>query len=173
MSRLAAETHLAARRGSPHGTIGPMTRMGDLLGPEPVLLPGDSAAEAELAASENPAIVAAAKDRALELSAVTSFASTTGMGVRGIVEERQIAVGNRAPLASTSARRPAPVYHCTSCPRSIRRRTTIAIGVMCPGADVEATRNFAIMCPLPGHTLNAVTPVGGNPCTRPPERAAP
>jgi hypothetical protein len=40
--------------------MGPMTRMGDLLGPEPVLLPGDSAAEAELAASENPAIVAAA-----------------------------------------------------------------------------------------------------------------
>src|SRR6476646_8493395 len=37
-----------------------MTRMGDLLGPDPVLLPGDSAAEAELAASENPAIVAAA-----------------------------------------------------------------------------------------------------------------
>ena len=34
--------------------------MGDLLGPDPVLLPGDSAAEAELAASENPAIVAAA-----------------------------------------------------------------------------------------------------------------
>ena len=40
--------------------MGPMTRMGDLLGPDPVLLPGDSAAEAELAASENPAIVAAA-----------------------------------------------------------------------------------------------------------------
>jgi hypothetical protein len=37
-----------------------MTRMGDLLGPEPVLLPGDPAAEAELAAAENPAIVAAA-----------------------------------------------------------------------------------------------------------------
>src|SRR4029079_4769897 len=37
-----------------------MTRMGDLLGPDPVLLPGDPAAEAELAASENPAIVAAA-----------------------------------------------------------------------------------------------------------------
>ena len=34
--------------------------MGDLLGPDPVLLPVDSAAEAELAASENPAIVAAA-----------------------------------------------------------------------------------------------------------------
>jgi len=37
-----------------------MTRMGDLLGPDPVLLPGDSAAEAELAAAENPSIVAAA-----------------------------------------------------------------------------------------------------------------
>ena len=34
--------------------------MGDLLGPDPVLLPGDSAAEAELEADENPAIVAAA-----------------------------------------------------------------------------------------------------------------
>jgi hypothetical protein len=34
--------------------------MGDLLGPDPVLLPGDPAAEAELAAAENPATVAAA-----------------------------------------------------------------------------------------------------------------
>lgn len=34
--------------------------MGDLLGPDPVRLPGDSEAEAELAAGENPAIVAAA-----------------------------------------------------------------------------------------------------------------
>ena len=34
--------------------------MGDLLGPEPVLLPGDDDAEAELLAGENPAIVAAA-----------------------------------------------------------------------------------------------------------------
>jgi Protein of unknown function (DUF3151) len=37
-----------------------MTRMGDLLGPDPVRLPGDSAAEAELEAEEKPAIVAAA-----------------------------------------------------------------------------------------------------------------
>ena len=37
-----------------------MTRMGDLLGPDPVFLPGDSAAETELEAGENPAIVAAA-----------------------------------------------------------------------------------------------------------------
>jgi len=33
--------------------------MGDLLGPQPVLLPGDPAVEAELHAAENPAIVAA------------------------------------------------------------------------------------------------------------------
>jgi len=37
-----------------------MTRMGDLLGPDPVLLPGDPAAEAELAAGETAALVAAA-----------------------------------------------------------------------------------------------------------------
>lgn len=40
--------------------MGPMTRMGDLLGPDPVLLPGDSDAEAELAANEKPEVVAAA-----------------------------------------------------------------------------------------------------------------
>ena len=34
--------------------------MGDLLGPDPILLPGDSDAEAELLADENPGIVAAA-----------------------------------------------------------------------------------------------------------------
>jgi hypothetical protein len=37
-----------------------MTRMGDLLGPEPTLLPGDPDAEAELSAGEHAAIVAAA-----------------------------------------------------------------------------------------------------------------
>lgn len=34
--------------------------MGDLLGPDPILLPGDSEAETELLAGEKPAIVAAA-----------------------------------------------------------------------------------------------------------------
>jgi hypothetical protein len=37
-----------------------MTPMGDLLGPDPILLPGDEDAETELEANENPAIVAAA-----------------------------------------------------------------------------------------------------------------
>ena len=37
-----------------------MTPFGDLLGPPPVLLPGDPEAEADLEAGENPVIVAAA-----------------------------------------------------------------------------------------------------------------
>jgi hypothetical protein len=37
-----------------------MAPMRDLLGPDPILLPGDSDAEAELLANEKPAIVAAA-----------------------------------------------------------------------------------------------------------------
>src|SRR6202041_2542173 len=37
-----------------------MAPMGDLLGPDPILLPGDEDAEAELLANENPGIVAAA-----------------------------------------------------------------------------------------------------------------
>jgi hypothetical protein len=37
-----------------------MTSFGDLLGPQPVLLPGDPEAEAALSAGENPAVVAAA-----------------------------------------------------------------------------------------------------------------
>ncbi|WP_205876171.1 DUF3151 domain-containing protein [Mycobacterium camsae] len=37
-----------------------MTPTGDLLGPDPILLPGDSEVEAELLAGEKPGIVAAA-----------------------------------------------------------------------------------------------------------------
>jgi Protein of unknown function (DUF3151) len=37
-----------------------MTSIGDLLGPDPILLPGDSDAEAQLLANENPSTVAAA-----------------------------------------------------------------------------------------------------------------
>jgi len=43
-----------------HGTIALMTSMHDLLGPEPILLPGDPDAEAQLDAGDNPAAVAAA-----------------------------------------------------------------------------------------------------------------
>ncbi len=47
-------------RQARNGRIENMTPMGDLLGPDPILLPGDRDAEAELLADENPAIVAAA-----------------------------------------------------------------------------------------------------------------
>lgn len=47
-----------------------MTSMGDLLGPDPILLPGDSEAEAELLAGEKPAIVAAAHPTASVVWAV-------------------------------------------------------------------------------------------------------
>ena len=52
--------------------------MGDLLGPDPVLLPGDPAAEAELAADENPAIVAAAHPSASVAWAALAEAALAG-----------------------------------------------------------------------------------------------
>ncbi len=42
------------------GKMTPMTSMGDLLGPDPILLPPDSEAEQKLLADESPATVAAA-----------------------------------------------------------------------------------------------------------------
>src|SRR6188508_1932905 len=53
--------------------------------------------------SEHPlggAVIAAARNRAIELAAVSSFASITGKGVQGVVEGRRVAVGNRALLDS-------------------------------------------------------------------------
>ena len=52
-------------------------------------------------ASEHPlasAIVAAAKERGLQLSSVNGFQSFTGKGITGLVEGRQIAIGNDALL---------------------------------------------------------------------------
>jgi hypothetical protein len=68
---------MADRRG-PHGTMSVMTRMGDLLGPDPTLLPGDPDAEAELAAGEKPAIVAAAHPSASIAWAELAEAALTG-----------------------------------------------------------------------------------------------
>src|SRR5690242_2856729 len=78
-----------------------MTRMGDLLGPDPVLLPGDPAAEAELAAAENPAIVAAghssasvawaalAGDALADAKAVTAYAYARTGYDRGLDQLRR------------------------------------------------------------------------------------
>jgi Cu+-exporting ATPase len=53
-------------------------------------------------ASEHPlaaAIIAGAESRGLDVRAATEFASITGKGVRGTVDGRRVALGNRALLA--------------------------------------------------------------------------
>ena len=53
--------------------------------------------------SEHPlarAIVAGARERGVTLSSVTDFAAITGQGVRGRFEDRDVALGNQALLAS-------------------------------------------------------------------------
>jgi hypothetical protein len=78
-----------------------MTRMGDLLGPDPVLLPGDPEAEAQLQAGEKATIVAAAHpsasvawatlaERALdENQAVTAYAYARTGYHRGLDQLRR------------------------------------------------------------------------------------
>ncbi len=78
-----------------------MTPIGDLLGPDPVLLPGDSEAEAELIAGENPAIVAAAhpaasvawatlaEDALAEDKAITAYAYARTGYHRGLDQLRR------------------------------------------------------------------------------------
>ncbi len=75
--------------------------MGDLLGPDPVLLPGDVDAEAELMAGENPAIVAAAhpaasvvwatlaEDALVDDKAVTAYAYARTGYHRGLDQLRR------------------------------------------------------------------------------------
>ncbi|MEO8737884.1 MAG: heavy metal translocating P-type ATPase [Edaphobacter sp.] len=57
-------------------------------------------------ASEHPlasAIVAGARERKIELAAVTDFQSVTGQGVSGTVQGKQIRVGNRAMMDALGA----------------------------------------------------------------------
>lgn len=56
--------------------------------------------------SEHPlaaAIVAAAKDRGLVLTAAEEFDSASGIGVRGVVQGRRLALGNTVLMAQTGA----------------------------------------------------------------------
>jgi Cu+-exporting ATPase len=55
--------------------------------------------------SEHPlaaAIVAGAQERGIDLAKVETFESVTGKGVKGIVDERSVALGNRALLEEAS-----------------------------------------------------------------------
>jgi Cu+-exporting ATPase len=57
-------------------------------------------------ASEHPlagAVLAAAKDRGIELGAVEGFASVTGKGVTGTLSGKQVAVGNAAMMGDVGA----------------------------------------------------------------------
>jgi Cu+-exporting ATPase len=58
-------------------------------------------------ASEHPlaaAIVAGARERGVELADVRGFASVTGKGVRGTVDGRMVALGNRAMMEAAGVR---------------------------------------------------------------------
>ena len=78
-----------------------MTPISDLLGPEPILLPGDEEAEAELRANENPAIVAAthpaasvawaalAEDALADDKAITAYAYARTGYHRGLDQLRR------------------------------------------------------------------------------------
>ena len=70
-----------------------MTSFGDLLGPEPVLLPGDSEAEAELDAGENPAIVAAAHP--------ASSVAWAALAEEALAEDKAITAYAYAPIGET------------------------------------------------------------------------
>ncbi len=57
-------------------------------------------------ASEHPlaaAIVAGAKERGIDLSAAANFQSSTGKGVRGTIDGRDVAIGNAAMLSTNGA----------------------------------------------------------------------
>ena len=81
--------------------MGPMTSFGDLLGPPPVLLPGDPEAEAALDAGQTPAIVAAAhpaasvawaqlaEDALAEDKAITAYAYARTGYHRGLDQLRR------------------------------------------------------------------------------------
>jgi hypothetical protein len=64
-----------------------MTSMGDLLGPDPVLLPGDSEAEAQLIANENPTVVA--EEALADDKAVTAYAYARTGYHRGLDQLRR------------------------------------------------------------------------------------
>ncbi|MGB3482424.1 MAG: heavy metal translocating P-type ATPase [Mycobacterium sp.] len=80
--------------------------------------PGEDAAEvlrraaAVEAASEHPvaaAIVAAARDRGVEVPEVTEFANQPGVGVSGVVDDVQVSVSREGSIAGIDLLNPAPV----------------------------------------------------------------
>jgi hypothetical protein len=67
-----------------------MTPTGDLLGPDPILLPGDADAEAELLAGKHPGIVAAEHPSAPVAWAALAEEALNASGVSGGADEKAI-----------------------------------------------------------------------------------
>jgi Cu+-exporting ATPase len=102
--------------------------------------------------SEHPlaaAVLAATKERGIELVDVGSFTSITGKGVQGVVDGRQIAVGNRALLDAMGA----DASHLTQQADEWRKdgQTVIYITV-----DGHAAGLIAIADPLKESTPEAI-----------------
>jgi len=103
-------------------------------------------------ASEHPlaaAIVAGAKERGVELAEATGFASITGKGVRGSVDGKDVALGNRAMLQELGID-PQPLAE--------RAETLRADGqtVMFVGVDGRLAGLVGVADPIKASTLEAI-----------------
>ncbi|GAB7073871.1 heavy metal translocating P-type ATPase [Streptomyces sp. JCM 18897] len=102
------------------------------------VLPADGTAETELLrlagalehASEHPvarAVASAAEERHGPLPPVSGFASTSGLGVRGTVEGRQVAAGRPRLLAEAGMALPEELERALAAAEA-RGRTVVAVG---------------------------------------------
>ncbi|MEW1850129.1 heavy metal translocating P-type ATPase [Streptomyces albidoflavus] len=102
------------------------------------VLPADGTGETELLrlagalehASEHPvarAVASAAEERHGPLPAVSGFASTSGLGVRGTVEGRQVAAGRPRLLAEAGMPLPEELERALAAAEA-RGRTVVAVG---------------------------------------------
>jgi len=124
-------------------------------------IPAEGATEQEvlrLAASldqgsEHPlaqAIVSAARQQGLELAAVESFDSVTGIGVRGLVESRTLLLGNTALMSQEGVAIEASV---TASAEALRAE---GASVMLLAADGKFTGLLAVSDPIKASTKEAL-----------------
>jgi len=104
------------------------------------------------AQSEHPlahAIVAAAKDRGLQLGAVADFVSQTGLGVSAIVNGRQVVIGNAAQVRRVGGD-PAPLDEAAD------RRRREGAGVMLVAVDGKLAGMVAVADPVRANARQAI-----------------
>jgi Cu+-exporting ATPase len=108
-------------------------------------------------ASEHPlgaAIIQGAEERGLELTAVQEFASVTGMGVSGLVDGKQVAVGNAAFLKSIDAGSGTLTQRADNLRKE--GHTVVFVAV-----DGHAAGLLAILDPIKETTLEAIRALHG------------